>query len=99
METIHHILLISVYIEHGQFVSMGCAVQGVAACAVVILYGATVWWTEVRRNRCGMQQGEVSADSVWRSDNFVPNSFAEGALKARQLHSGLLSAQGEAQLF
>ncbi|MDF4341091.1 hypothetical protein P3480_25115 [Vibrio parahaemolyticus] len=41
------------------------------------------------------QQGEVSTDPAWRSDSFVPKGFAEGALKARQLKPGLLSAQAE----
>ncbi|MDF4355492.1 hypothetical protein P3445_23670 [Vibrio parahaemolyticus] len=34
-------------------------------------------------------------DPAWRSDSFVPKGFTEGALKARQLNPGLLSAQGE----
>ncbi|MDF4259733.1 RIP homotypic interaction motif-containing protein [Vibrio parahaemolyticus] len=42
-----------------------------------------------------MQQGEVSTDTAWRSDSFVPKGFAEGALKARHLKPGLLSEQGE----
>ncbi|MDG2560418.1 hypothetical protein P7M34_24315 [Vibrio parahaemolyticus] len=41
------------------------------------------------------QQGEVSTDPAWRSDSFVPKGFTEGALKARQLKPGLLSAQAE----
>ncbi|MDF4285569.1 hypothetical protein P3436_25055 [Vibrio parahaemolyticus] len=41
------------------------------------------------------QQGEVSTDPAWHSDSFVPRGFGGGALKARQLKPGLLSAQGE----
>ena len=43
------------------------------------------------------QQGEVSADSAWRSGIFLLIRRAESAPKARQLEPGLLSAQGEAK--
>ncbi|MDF4395953.1 hypothetical protein P3390_24135 [Vibrio parahaemolyticus] len=34
-------------------------------------------------------------DPAWCSDSFMPKGFNEGALKARQLKPGLLSAQAE----
>lgn len=83
------------------FVAQHRVAQCGEACAVVISSGTLSTqttqpvWQFVRPRICVVaQQGEVSADSAWHSENFVAKGFTEGALKARQLQPGLFSVQG-----